>query len=211
MKKNLLLFVFAITLYSSAIAQEFRPFRVGLGTGFASPSGEGAKGGVLLYLEPSYRINSAIAVGLRAELAVMARGTILSSGANSTADFDVSANGSYTLNGQYYFSNRGFRPFVGAGFGVYTLASQKVKSFSNGSTSVSTTGGEISGGTKFGFYPRVGFDAGHFTFNIEYNIIPKSTNSFTYDSNGVQTNGKSETKNNYLGIKLGFFIGGGRI
>jgi len=210
MKKLLLILVVAAAV-TSASAQDFGRFRVGLGTGYASPAGDGAKGGVLLYLEPSYRITDAIAVGLRTEVAVMLRGTTFTTGTTtSSASGSVSASGSYTLNGQYYFSNNGFRPFAGLGFGIYQLASASFSSTTTGSTTTSSSSEAVAAGSKFGFYPRIGFDAGHFTMNIEYNIIPKSTNSFTYTSGGAISTGKSETKNNYLGVKIGFFIGGGR-
>ena len=54
--------------------------------------------------------------------------------------------------------------------------------------------------TKFGFYPRVGFDAGHFTLSIDYNIVGNSKVS------GMD----GEFKNSYLGIRLGGYFGGGR-
>jgi outer membrane protein X len=105
--------------------------------------------------------------------------------------------------------NGGFRPFAGLGFGIYSLASISGTASSDGTSS--TSSGEVSAsGAKFGFYPRFGFDAGHFTLNIEYNVIGKSTNSYQVNSNGTITNATSETKNNYLGVRLGFFIGGGR-
>lgn len=212
MKKILSLIVFFAAVSTATVhAQEFKPFRVGLGLGYAGPAGDGAKGGVLFYLEPSYRITDNIAVGLKAEIAVMLRGaTFTQSGQTQTYDGTASAAGSYTLNGQYYFSTGGFRPYVGLGFGLYQLASAKVSGFSNGNTQVSNQSETVSGGTKFGFYPRIGFDAGHFTMNLEYNIIGASTETVSIDNNGTVTTGKVDTKNNYLGVRLGFFIGGGR-
>lgn len=212
MKKFLSLAVFFAAISITAVhAQDYKPFRVGLGVGYAAPAGDGAKGGVLLYLEPSYRVTDAIAVGLKAEAAVMLRGTtITQAGSTSSASGSVSAAGSYTLNGQYYFMSGGFRPFAGVGFGIYQLASASFSATNTGNTSTSTTSDAVSAGTKFGFYPRLGFDAGHFTLNIEYNIVPKSTNSFQVDSGGSVTTAKSETKNNYLGVRIGFFIGGGK-
>ncbi len=212
MKKLLLSLAFFALVSTAAVhAQDYKPFRVGLGLGFASPAGDGAKGGVLFYLEPSYRVTDAIAVGLKAEAAVMFRGTtITQSGQSYAGSGTVSGSGSYTLNGIYYFTNTGFRPYAGVGFGIYSLASASVSFAGNGNTQTSSQTDAVSGGTKFGFYPRVGFDAGHFTFNIEYNIVPKSTNSFQVDNNGTITTATSETKNNYLGIRIGFFIGGGK-
>src|SRR5690606_5091369 len=95
MKK--LLFAAVMLLMTAAIAQAqtYKAFRFGLCLGYASPSGGGdAKGGVLFNFEPSYRINDAIAVGLRGEFAVMAR----AAGDATGGSVDASANGSWTLN-----------------------------------------------------------------------------------------------------------------
>jgi outer membrane protein W len=192
MKKSILLFTALVfgTLITSAQSIDYRPFRFGLGTGFALPAGDNAQGGILFYAEPSFRISDAIALGLRAELAAMALGTI----DNTNVDLDVAWVASYTLNGQYYLSYRKFRPFVGGGLGIYSLASSHFDS-NNGSSQGTDV---ISAGSKFGFYPRVGFDAGHFTMNVEYNVVSKTrTPNLTIN-------------NNYLAIKIGFFIGGGR-
>jgi hypothetical protein len=186
MKKLSILFVLSLLVTVASHAQEFKKFKVGVGGGYASPAGKGSKGGVLFYIEPAYRITDIIQVGLRMESAIVARGF-----ASSTDfDLDVKAIGSYTLNGQYYFSNGNFRPFLGAGFGFYSLGSTKVNSDTNTNDIV------IASESKFGFYPRAGFDAKHFTFSIDYNIISSS-----FDG---------ELKNSYLGVRIGGFFGGGR-
>jgi hypothetical protein len=172
----------------AAHAQDFKKFRVGVGGGYAMPGGEGAKGGVCFYLEPGYRVNDALIVGLRMESAVIVRG--FSESDPQTADLDIAGIGSYTLNGQYYFSNEGFRPFAGVGFGMYSLAAVKIDGANDNVASAET---------KIGFYPRVGFDARHFTLQIEYNLIP-----------ATKVDGGGEFKNSYLGIKVGGFFGGGR-
>lgn len=174
----------------AAHAQDFKKFRVGVGGGYAMPGGEGAKGGVCFYLEPGYRVNDALIVGLRMESAVIVRGFSEDIG---TADLDIAGIGSYTLNGQYYFSNEGFRPFAGLGFGLYSLAAVKYDADGSGSTEAAAAE------SNFGFYPRVGFDSRHFTLQIEYNIIP-----------ATKVDGGGEFKNSYLGIKVGGFFGGGR-
>lgn len=158
-------------------AQEYKKFKVGLGLGYAMPGGAGAKGGVLVYTEPAYRINDKLQAGLRLEAAVIVSG---GSGGGS-----ASALGSYTLNGQYYFSNNNFRPFAGLGLGLFDVASGAA--MDNGTL-------KAGGGTVFGFYPRVGFDLGHFTMTLDYNIVTA----------------KSPIKANYLGVRMGFNIGGGK-
>lgn len=184
MKKIFLLCLFAACAYSTS-AQEFKKFSVGLGLGYAKPGGEGAGGGILVALEPAYRVNDALQVGLRLETAIVARGL-----SESTADFDASAAGinSYTINGKYYFSNNSFRPFVGAGVGLYSLAA------------ISFGTAEAKSESKIGFYPRLGFDLGHFNITLDYNIVSPSK----FEGSNV------ETKNSYFGIRLGGFFGGGK-
>ncbi|HCR54026.1 MAG TPA: hypothetical protein DIW27_06385, partial [Cytophagales bacterium] len=127
MKKYLLIVGFIGAAFLTASAQEYKPVKVGLGLGYASPGGDGAKGGVLLYLEPAYRVNDALAIGLRLETAIMVRGATFTSGGTSiSSDAEAKANASYTVNGQYYFSNNSFRPFAGVGLGIYSLASASV-------------------------------------------------------------------------------------
>lgn len=161
-------------------AQEYKKFKVGLGFGYAMPGGAGAKGGVLLYMEPAYRINDKLQAGLRLEGAI-----IVSGGAGGGS---ASALGSYTLNGQYYFNNNNFRPFAGLGLGLFDVASGSAKDTKTGKDLV------LAGGTVFGFYPRVGFDLGHLTMSLDYNIVTA----------------KSPIKANYLGVRMGFNIGGGK-
>lgn len=200
MKKiSTVLVLLAITAVA-AVAQEYKAVRVGLGTGYASPSGKGAKGGVLLYLEPGYRVTDQLLVNLRMEIAVMARGV---EGSDLGGDFDVSGAGSYTLNGQYYFNNNNFRPFAGLGFGIYSVAAASAK----------VDGEEFTIGSdasKFGFYPRVGFDAGHFQLSIDYNIISAIKDNYTFEFDGDIETAEYKQKTSYLGIRIGAFIGGGR-
>jgi outer membrane protein W len=155
-------------------------------------SGTGAKAGVLLYLEPAYRLQDQLLVGIRFEAAAVVRGY----DANvETGSVSASLSGSQGLFGQYYFSNETFRPFVGFGLGLNKIA-----------TAAATFNGEAFAGiseSKFGFFPRVGFDAGHFTLSIDYNLIGASTLTGT---SGTEL----KTKNNYVGIRFGGFIGGGR-
>lgn len=200
MKRISTVLMLLVITAAAAVAQEYKPFRVGLGLGYASPSGDGAKGGVLLYAEPGYRVSDQLLVNLRIEIAAMARGI---EGAGDDAEFDVSAAGSYTLNGQYYFNNNNFRPFAGLGLGIYSVAA----------ASASQDGQEVTIGSdasKFGFYPRIGFDAGHFQFSIDYNIIPAIKESYTIDFDGEPLTMKYEQKTSYIGFRIGAFIGGGR-
>lgn len=171
--------------YLTFCGKEFKPFKLGLALGYTVPSDDG--GGILFDIEPAYRLSDEIAIGLRIESALMARG-----------DGDATGNGSYTLNGQYYLSNNKFRPYIGAGVGIFSLASV---SFDANTTSV-------AGESKIGFYPRVGFDLGHFNVNLDYNLV-SATKAESVDFNTGNTT-TVEVKNSYLGIRVGAFIFGGR-
>ncbi len=187
---------------SVAQAQEYKPFQLYLGVGYAIPSGGG---GVLWNVEPTYRIKDELAVGIRFEQAAMAKEikqTI--GGLEGTGSATVSGVTSYTLNGKYYFGDSNFRPYAGLGMGLFVL----------GNVSLSNDGFSLSAGNKFGFYPRIGFDFGHFNLNLDYNIIGKTKEEVevTISGDGVEitSSSKSEVKNSYLGIRVSFFLFGGK-
>lgn len=189
----------ALLLAVSAQAQEFKPFKVNVSLGAAIPSGGG---GVLFAIEPKYGVSDRIDVGLRLELAAMARSVVYNG--NETSG-NATGAGSYLLTGNYLLSDANFRPFIGAGIGLFGIAGTSFVTNGNQGTN-----GEIQAGNVFGGMVRAGFKTGHFVLGAEYNIVP-NTNSVVYDSNGnVQVGTSVQSKNSYLGIKLGFDIGGGR-
>ena len=199
MKNFFLILAFGTIVSFSATAQsdsDLKPFKVDISLGYAIPGGSGAKGGVLFAVEPKYAVMSQLAVGLRMEAAVIARFSGYDVDGYPT-NASVKAAGSYLVTGDYYFTdNYSFRPFAGAGAGIFTLASAEVNSTEEG----------VSAGSKFGGMIRGGIEMSHFRLGIEYNLVPKT--KFTgFDNNGDPSTLTS--KNSYLGIKLGVCIGGG--
>ena len=197
--KNLLFLCLAILCVTFSQAQTFNPFKVDLAVGAAIPNGSGAKGGVLLSLEPKYAVISRLSAGVRIEAAIMARGYVSSDG--STASADVSAAASYIATSDYYYTNSFFRPFSGVGAGLYRFASASIDNSGNNVGTIA--------GSKFGTMVRSGFEVGHFRLAVEYIIIGKNTQTYTDVSSGNKYTVSS--KNSYMGFKLGFFFGGGRI
>jgi len=199
--KNLLAIVFfssILSFSSNSQESEYKPFKVDVSLGYAIPGGEGAKGGILFAVEPKYAVISNLSVGLRMEGAIVARFSGYDENGN-VMDASVKAAGSYLATGDYYFNTgSSFRPFTGAGAGIFSIASAEVNS----------TSGEVSAGSKFGGMVRGGFELSHFRFGIEYNIVPK-TKFDGYDENGNPTTGLT-SNNSYIGIKLGVCIGGGK-
>lgn len=192
MKKFTCVLALALLASTFTYAQEYKKFKVGVGLGYAMASGSGSSGGVLFTLEPAYRLQDNLSIGLRMESAVIVRGF---SQSTTSASISAAAIGSYTLNGQYYFGSTSFRPFVGAGVGMFSLAAVS-ESVSSGGSSASIA---IAAESKIGFYPRVGFDYRHFNMAIDYNIIPATTSGSGND-----------LKNSYIGIRVGAFFGGGK-
>ncbi len=190
--------IIALVLLASVASygQDYKKFKVGIGLGYAVPSK--GSGGVLLYLEPMYRIQDNLTVGFRIESALIA-GEIPSAASTS---IDVSAVGSYTLNGQYYFGSGGsFRPFVGAGVGMFITAAA--------TGNINGTAVQLSpSASSIGFYPRIGFDLGHFNLSLDYNLIPEQTSQIDLGS-GLPL--QTTTQNfSYIGIRVGASIGGGK-
>lgn len=179
--------------YDQDYAREYKSFKVGIGIGYAVPgTGEGAGGGFLGYLEPAYRATDQVLIGLRLEGAFVVRG--LEGVSNRDVSGDASSVASYTLNTQYYFNNNEVRPFVGAGAGLFSMTAVEFNTAA-GSPDANDVGAE----TRFGFYPRIGIDAGHFNLILDYNVVPPT-----------DVPGGGEVKNNYLGIRIGVSIGGGK-
>jgi hypothetical protein len=201
MKNVLAILILSSTISLTSKAQDavqLKPFKVDLSIGYAIPGGEGTKGGIILALEPKYAVIPNLAVGFRMEGAIIAKFSGYDEDGNAM-NTKVKAAGSYLATSDYYFSNNySLRPFVGAGAGIFSLAGIEVNSSSE----------NISGGSKFGGMVRGGIEAGHFRLGLEYNIVPKTTFE-GYDSNGNYVTGLTSS-NNYIGIKVGACIGGGR-
>lgn len=180
--------LFALMASTALFAQEYKQFKVGLGLGYILTDNTQ---GIAIYLEPAYRIEDHISVGLRLELA----------GGTSRIDdpeVEVGFHSSYTLNGQYYFSNGDFRPLIGLGMGIYQTTSLG----SDGTTNT----GDLDLSPELGIYPRVGFDYGSLNVIIDYNFLPVSEGALSSAPN----NRVVKVKNSYLSLKLGFSIGGGK-
>jgi hypothetical protein len=200
MKKICILSFIAIAVISvNAQESDLKPFKVDVSAGYAIPGGIGSKAGVLFVIEPKYAVLSNVSLGLRMEAAVIARAGGRFNATGAALDVTLKASGSYIASCDYYFSdNYSFRPFAGAGAGIFTIAG----------AAVTGTGTQSSGSSsKFGEMIRAGFEASHFRLGLEFNIIPK-TNLDGFDANGAAT--KVDSKNGYIGIKFGVCFGGGR-
>ncbi|MEJ8841637.1 outer membrane beta-barrel protein [Lacibacter sp. H375] len=188
-KKTLIVLLTVLTLSLNSFAQStaYTPWQVDFMGGYAAASGKGTKGGIALYLEPKYHINDNFSAGLRLGGALTLKYTLDASG-EEIGEASVAAVASYLATGDYYFQKEAgakFRPFAGIGLGFASAA---------GATATATEE-TAETQTKNGFsgMVRAGFDVSHFRFNLEYDVNPKT----------------GRISNNYIGVNLGFYIGGG--
>ncbi|MBC7889547.1 MAG: hypothetical protein H7Z13_16840 [Ferruginibacter sp.] len=199
MKKFLIISaIFAMAFSTKTNAQDedaaFKPFKVDVSGGYALPiGGSGSKGGFLFAIEPKYAVMPQLSLGLRVEAAITISG--IQSNGDVYSNASAKAASSYLATGDYYFSNNDFRPFIGAGAGIYQTAGV---SLADDNTNTAT-------GSKFGGIIRGGFEYKHGRFGVEYNLVGKTVSPKTTTSESY------EIKNAYIGIKFGVCIGGGRL
>ncbi len=191
--KKIILLVFITLVFANGYSQKKGGFRVGLDFGFVPSDGGG---GAMFSLEPKYNIQDNMNIGLRIGAAAIIR-DLNTDGSSSSAK--VSANGSYVGTYDYYFHKSGssFAPYIGAGVGYYSLANVEFDD-----TASETINPEVTG--EMGALLRGGFEWGKFRMGVEYNLVPDSD---LEDSNGDKVGTASNT---YVGIHLGFYLGGGK-
>jgi hypothetical protein len=187
--------IFALLLMLAVVqvqAQEKNKFRVGLDAGYAMPDGGG---GVLLAIEPKYNIADNMNIGLRFESAAMAKNVNVGP---ASAEASLTASVSYSGTFDYYFNSgtSSFAPFLGAGVGYSSLGSI---GFDIDDVEEADGSADLEVDGKFGGLIRAGFEAGKFRLAATYNLI-----------GATELAPGAEVKNSYLGISLGFYLGGGK-
>ena len=197
MKKIILLTLMTLAV-AKGYSQEEGKFRVGLDFGYV-PAGGG--GGGLISLEPKFNITDNMNVGLRFTAAGVVRDLVSSDDAEYTAK--VAGISSFLGTYDYYFHESGignsFAPFIGGGIGYYSLANVEVDD-----SDVDSSQLDPSVSSKFGGVIRGGFEWSGFRMGLEYNFIPESELE-NLDGEKIGT-----AKNAYIGITIGFFVGGGK-
>jgi outer membrane protein X len=197
MRKIILLVV--VLLFANGYSQEAGKFRVGLDFGYV-PAGGG--GGGLVSLEPKFNIKDNMNVGLRLGGAAVVRDLVINSNDEFTAK--VAGISSFVGTYDYYFHKSGssFAPYIGGGVGYYSLANVELDDTAINEGSSTELNPAVSG--VFGGLVRGGFEWAGFRMGLEYNFLPESD---IEDVNGTKV---GTAKNAYVGIHIGFFVGGGK-
>lgn len=192
--KNFILAALITLTFSNSYSQEKDKFRVGLDFGLVPASGGG---GLLFSFEPKYNLADNMNIGLRWGVAAIVK-DVHAININNSAK--ASANSSFLGTYDFYFPKPkdSFVPYVGIGLGYYSLANVQVEANTSSQNTIPSVTGAMGG------LVRGGFEWAKFRMGLEYNFIPSSK---LQDLSGVNV---GTVKNSYLGIHLGFYIGGGK-
>ena len=163
---------------------QFKPFRVDLGLGVAIPK-HGV--GFVFNVEPKYAVIPQLSVGLKIEGDAIVKDLKLDR-SGDVAEGVAQGVFSILAAADYHLMQKNFRPFAGAGFGIYSIAAGDIE------TNTSTSD-EIDGVTNFGVMLRAGFDISHFRLALAYNFAGKDN---------------LKNKSDFFSITVGAYFGGGR-
>ncbi|MEW7290593.1 hypothetical protein [Aquimarina sp. 2304DJ70-9] len=157
MKKLLLFTAVALLGFTATNAQ----VKLGFGLGYAMPTGDIADftdGGVSGHFELGYGVTEDI------DVSFLYQGDFLI-GANGEGgiSYGAIALGSYMVNGRYYFTKEGFRPYGSLGLGITSVGAIELESVSAG------TNVEVGASTSnFAIRPALGFKYGVLNMNFSY-------------------------------------------
>ena len=183
MKRLLMLvtgYLFLMTMNVNAQA-EYKQFRVDLGLGLCTGKSEYGTFGRMLYLEPKYAVIPQLSTGLKYETNMVTRNL------RAKNYMFVQYINSCQATADYYPKQSTFRPFVGAGLGIYLIGVDD-----------EMTTRKIFGGNSqnnFGVMFRTGFDISHIRLMLAYNLAGKD---------------KSTNNANFLSVSIGAYFGGGK-
>lgn len=154
--------------------------------------------GLLLNIEPKVKSSENTIIGLRFGIAINPQKFKINDGSQFFID-DLDDNGiiSFVPTFDYYLNKSNYRPYIGFGLGYYLFNDIDV---SNRNGSIEILEGSVN--NQLGFLLRGGLEIGTIRYGLEYNFIPKADIEIL---NG-QTIGTID--NSYLGLSVGFTIGG---
>jgi hypothetical protein len=173
----------------SAMGQDYKRLRVGLGGGLVLPKGNIGTPGWSASIEPGFRLTNNFLVGLKGETAVFTRAM---SGRLTVAN-SPSQLFSGTVFTQLYFSPNYFRPFVAGGVGYCLLSDDELIVTFNGSTETLMIGKD-----QVHYFVRAGVEVWHLSVSAEFALMSDE-----------KLTDYLELQSSYFSFRLMLFIGGG--
>ncbi|MEH0158329.1 outer membrane beta-barrel protein [Limibacter armeniacum] len=165
-------------------------FKVGLAGLYALSTDKGLGGdGVGFYVHPQYNVNEQFSVGLQAGVILSSAEELqvedLPEGAIEPSDPTIIP---VLLTGEFYFSDRVVRPFIGLGVGMYKMSAVTYKFDDNFSSIDSFESEPIN---NYGLAPKLGLQMGPVDLSVAYHMTGEGIADFAT-------------------FNLGFTIGGGK-
>ncbi|MBQ0734164.1 hypothetical protein [Aquimarina celericrescens] len=158
MKKVLFFAAIAVLGFTSAEAQ----VKLGFGVGYAIPSGDVADftdGGLSAHFELGYGVTENIDVSLLYTGDFLIGSELTAGNGQASVSVGNVAVATYMVNGRYYFTESGFRPYGSLGLGLASI----------GAIEVDGSSAELSASTSnFAFRPALGFKYGVLNMNAAY-------------------------------------------
>lgn len=198
--KKIAFAVLFLGLFNVTHAQQEGKFRTGLDFGLGFGSGNSA--GAVVGIEPKYNIKDNLNVGFRFEIAGIMKD--MHDVYGDQYDATIQANISFMGTADYYFHKQegnSFAPFVGGGLGSHNVANVY---FTAEEIEDNATSYNMKVSSVFGAMIRSGFEWGKFRLTAQYNFIPKT------DLQDIDGYVIGKAKNNYFGLSVGFYLGGGK-
>ncbi len=152
--------------------------------------------GLFLHVEPKIKISENAVIGLRFGLILNSQKFEI----NESSPFNINkehdnAVVSFVPTYDYYLNKNNIRPYVGLGIGYYLVSEIPIANPSQG-----VSDGNVN--NQIGGLLRTGVELGKIRFEIEYNFIPKA--DIEIPNNQII----GTVDNSYLGLSIGFTIGG---
>lgn len=197
--KKLLTIIISLLAVLTAFSQEADRFRFQMDLGAAAPKGGGI--GALVNLEPQILVRRNFALGLRMGVAGLAKDIVYYEIPDDYTG-ELGANASITGTANYYFNyGKGkAAPYIGGGFGYYTMSNVNI-----GSTDIDSDDlGDLRANIAWAPMLRAGVELGKFRIGVEYNFVPKS------DLQTINGEVIGQATNEYFGFTIGYFVGGGK-
>ncbi len=199
LKKKLLLIVLVCSL-SNLNAQDKNPMKFRIEPGFLINT-DSENLSLLLNIEPNIEISKNSVIGLRFGLALNPQKfENIDESQFLITNLDDYGVISFIPTFDYYLNEKKYRPYIGLGLGYYLFIDDLDVINPNGSIEV------LKGSTKnqIGFLLRGGLEIGKARCGLEYNLITKADIKLP--------NGQiiGTVNNSYLGLFIGFTIGGGK-
>ncbi len=155
MKKLLLFTAVALLGFTATNAQ----VKLGFGLGYAMPTGDIADftdGGVSGHFELGYGVTEDI------DVSFLYQGDFLiGADADGGISYGTIALGSYMVNGRYYFTKEGFRPYGSLGLGLASIGAVEIEGSGQALEVAAST-------SNFAIRPALGFKYGVLNMNFSY-------------------------------------------